>query len=161
MDENVFIKNKLVINAKKLVKVSDTSINEYIDKTDLLAAKMNEVMIKREDILELIGGDKNIRMMKDNYKNHLRFVGSIMLTPNADTLVDTFLWEFHAYMSRGFTSNYWAAQINTWIELLKENLSKKAFMEILSIYNYLSVNIPEFVIITENRLETMKKMDNE
>ena len=114
----------------------------------------------RIDILELVGGDKNIRMMKDNYRNHLRFVGSIMQTPNAYTLVNTYLWEFRAYMSRGFISNYWAAQINTWIQLLKENLSEKAFNEILSIYNYISVNIPEFVIAAEDELEKMKNIDN-
>lgn len=160
MDENIFIRNKLVTSANKLVKVSENSINEYIDKTDLLAVKMNDIMIKRIDILELIGGVKNIRMMKDNYRNHLRVIGSIMLTPNADTLVDTFLWEFRAYMSRGFSSNYWAAQVNTWIELLKENLSEKAFKEILSIYNWISVNIPEFTISEENKSEKIKNVDN-
>ena len=115
MDKDIHIKNKLITDANKLIKVSDNSINEYIDKTDLLGAIMTEAMIKRIDILELVGGDKNIRMMKDNYRNHLRFVGSIMQTPNAYTLVNTYLWEFRAYMSRGFISNYWAAQINTWI----------------------------------------------
>lgn len=33
------------------------------------------------------------------------------------------------------SSNYWAAQINTWIQILKENISEKAYTEILSIYN--------------------------
>ena len=31
---------------------------------ELLAAKMNVIMLKRDDILELIGGEKNITMMK-------------------------------------------------------------------------------------------------
>ena len=127
---------------------------------DMLAAKMNEIMLKREDIFELIGGKKNIEMMKDNHNNHLRFVASILETPDSETLVDTVLWVFRAYMSRGFSSNYWAAQINTWIQILKENVSAKSFSEILSIYNWFSVNIPHFTIAADDELEKSKHMDH-
>ncbi len=95
-------KDSLVKSADKISKVSDDSIKEYVDKMDILAAKMNEVILKREDIFELIGGNKNIEMMKDNHNNHLRFVASILETPDSETLVDTVLWVFRAYMSRGF-----------------------------------------------------------
>ena len=153
-------RNLLLESANKISKVSDNSIKEYVDKMDILNAKMNESMLGRKDIFELIGGEKNIRTMKDIHYNNLHFVASILQTPNTETLVDTTLWEFRAYMSRGFVSNYWAAQISTWIQLLKENISEKAFNEILSIYNWYSVNIPQFTIEAEGKLKEIEFVEN-
>lgn len=153
-------KNSLIKSADKIARVSEDSVREYVDKTDILVAKMNEVMLKREDIYELIGGKKNVEMMKDNHNNHLRFVAAILETPDSETLVDTVLWVFRAYMSRGFSSNYWAAQINTWIHILKENISEKGYTEILSIYNWFSVNIPHFTIAADEVLEKSNLMNH-
>ena len=149
-------KETLIKSAQKIAKVSEESLKEYVDKKELLAAKINAVMLKREDILDLIGGKKNIRMMKDNYNNHLLLIASILQTPNPEALVDTCLWEFRAYMSRGFISNYWSAQINIWIQLLKENISKKAFSEIISIYSWFCVNVPYFTIEADEKLGNKK-----
>ena len=67
MEKDAALKNILIKSADKIARVSEDSIKEYVDKMEMMAAKMNEVMIKREDILELIGGKKNITMMKDNH----------------------------------------------------------------------------------------------
>ncbi|HEY8805784.1 MAG TPA: hypothetical protein VIM42_11905 [Clostridium sp.] len=152
-------RSTLVKSADKIGRVSEGSIKEYVDKMEMLAARMNEVMLKRKDILELIGGEKNITMMKDNHNNHLRFVASILQTPDSETLVDTTLWVFHAYMSRGFSPNYWEVQLNTWRQLLKENINDKAFLEIISIYNWFTVNIPHFTVAANGKLEKSKHMD--
>ncbi len=146
-------KQQLIKSAEKITKVSTVSVHEYVKKMDLLAAKMNESMLAREDILELIDGEKNIAMMKDNHNNHLRFIASIIENPDPETLVDTVLWVFRAYMSRGFHTNYWAAQLNTWIEILKATISEEAFSEIYGIYNWLSVNVPNFTIAADEALK--------
>lgn len=151
-------KSKLKQSAAAITKVSESSVNEFLDKTQILDAKMNEAMLARKDILEIIGGKKNISTMKDIHINNLNFIGSILQTPDPDTLVDTTLWTFRAYMSRGFTSNYFAAQINTWIQLIKENISTKSFLEINSIYNWIGVNIPSFAIAAQKELENQKLM---
>ena len=158
MEKDAALKNILIKSADKIARVSEDSIKEYVDKMEMMAAKMNEVMIKREDILELIGGKKNITMMKDNHNNHLRFVASILQTPNSETLVDTVLWVFRTYMSRGFSSNYWVAQLNTWVQIMKEDLSEKTVSEIISIYDWFIVYIPQFTIDTHEKL---RHIDNE
>lgn len=149
-------KSKLMRSADKITKVSESNLKEFTDKTQLLNAKMNETMLGRKDILELISGKENISTMKDIHENNLNFIGSILQIPNSETLVDTTLWTFRAYMSRGFTANYFAAQINTWIELIKQNISTKAFIEIKSIYNWIGVNIPIFTIAAQEELEKSK-----
>lgn len=153
-------KHTLVESASQLKKVSKDSLKQYVDKLDLLDTKMNEVMIKRKDILELIGGEKNITMMKDNHRNHLRFIASILQEPNPEALVDTVLWVFREYMSRGFSTDYWVVQLDTWTQLLKENISENAFSEIFSIYNWMSVNISYFSISTDENLEKSKHADH-
>ena len=137
-------KNEILKSADKITKVSENSIKEYVDKIDIIVATMNEIMLKREDIMELIGGEGNIQRMKDNHTSHLEFVATILETPNSETLVDTLLWVFRVYISRGFNSKYWEVQISTLIQILKENISEKAFLEILSIYNWININIPYF-----------------
>ena len=153
-------KSTLVKSADQITKVSADSLKEYVDKMDFLVATMNEVMLKREDILELIGEEKNILAMKENHKYHFLFIASILETPDPEILVDTVLWVFRSYMSKGFRPSYWAVQINTWIQLLKENISENAFFEIYSIYNWLHVNIPIFAIAADEELEKSKHMEH-
>jgi len=151
----------LVKSADKIGKVSEASLKEYVDKMEILAASINEVMLKKVDILELIGGEENILRMKENHGNHLQFIAAILQTPHSKTLVDTLLWVFRVFMIRGFTSNYWEVQINTFTQHLKENLSEKAFFEISSIYNWIYINIPNFAMAANENWEDSKRIANE
>ena len=153
-------KDMLVKSASEISKVSESSLKEYVDKMEVLAAKMNKVMLARADILELIGGEKNITMMKDNHNNHLRFIASILQTPDSETLVDSLFWVFRAYMSRGFIVDYWKVQLNVWVQILKENISKEAFSEIISIYTWMVLNISSFATAAEDdKFEKLKHID--
>jgi len=55
-------------------------------------------------------------------------------------------------MSRSFHPNYWAAQLNTWTMVLRENLSPGGYEAIYPLYSWFQVNIPPCVNITEERL---------
>ena len=123
----------MIAKEEKNTKVIEKSLAEFNDKIEVLISKINSKMLDRADINSLVGVD-NIEMMKDNHSNHARFIYSILKTFDAEQLVDTVLWVFRAYRSRGFHSNYWAAQLNTWIEIYKQELSSEAFNEIVSIY---------------------------
>lgn len=151
MEKSISITNMLIKSADRIVKVSENSIKEYVENIDMLVAMLNDVMIKRKDILELIGGENNIIIMKTNHQSHLRFIASILQIPDSETLVDTLLWVFHTFMSRGFIPQYWDVQLSTLIQLMKENISVEAFLEILSIYNWMITNISNFVIIEDEK----------
>jgi len=92
-------------------------------------------------------------MMKDNHSNHVRFIASILRNNHPDVLVETVLWVFRAYRSHGFTTNYWAAQLNSWIIVLKEILSTDCYAEIYPYYEWMQVNIPIFVKVSNEELE--------
>ena len=145
-------KKQLIDSANFLIKVSETSSNEYALKTDQLIAAMNTAMLERPDIESLVGKN-NLPMMKDNHANHVRFIASILKNPNADVLVETILWVFRAYRSHGFTTNYWAAQLNTWLVVLKSTLSPEGFQEVYPYYEWMLINIPIFVNLSDQKLD--------
>ena len=113
---------------------------------------MNKKMIERLDIKELVG-ENNIDMMKDNHANHARFLESIFYDYSPDVLVDTVLWVFRAYRSRNFSSTYWAAQLNSWLEIYKENLSDDCYNAVFPYYKWMQINIPVFTSLAEKEID--------
>lgn len=140
-------RNLLLESAKRLAHASTQSADEYYRKSDQLIALMNTTMLKRPDVENLVG-QNNIDMMQDNHANHVRFIASILKYPNPEVLVETVLWVFQAYRSHGFTTNYWAAQLNTWIGVLKQVLTDESYKEVYPYYEWMQTNIPLFVKIS-------------
>lgn len=137
--------------ANTLNQISNKTADEYKQNFDIMLAEMNLAMTSRLDIHQLVG-DNNIDMMRDNHANHLRFMASIFRSYSADVFVSTVLWVFRAYRSHGFKSNYWAAQINCWLDIFKNKLSDQAFQEIYPYYEWIQINIPILEIISDDQL---------
>ncbi|NLE55562.1 MAG: hypothetical protein GX617_11535 [Lentisphaerae bacterium] len=138
----------LVNSAQALPPVSAAAADEYSHKAEVLASAVSAVLLQRAD-LEALVGKNNLDMMKDNHANHARFIASILQRPNAEVLVESVLWVFRAYRSHGFSTNYWAAQLNTWFQVLPQQLSVASWAEIRPWYEWLQVNIPIFVLLTD------------
>jgi hypothetical protein len=146
-------KNYLINTASLLKDVSPETAEEYMKKSEQLTYRINSMMLARTDIENLIGKD-NIGMMKDNHSNHVRFIGSILKNNNPHVLVNTVLWVFRAYLNHGFTSNYWASQLNEWFHILEETLSEKSYNEIYPYYEWMQVNIPIFVKVSKEETDS-------
>ena len=142
----------LIKTAEKLEQVSVKSAAEFGSKKDDLVALMNKKMESRPDLVEMVG-DGNVEMMKDNHANHARFLESVFVQHSPEILVDTVLWVFRAYRSRNFSSTYWAAQLNSWIEIYKNELSPECFQEVYPYYNWMQINIPTFNKLAEDELD--------
>jgi len=138
----------LVSSAQALPPVSAAAADEYSRKAEVLANAVSAVLLQRADLDALVGKN-NLDMMKDNHANHARFIASILQRPNAEVLVESVLWVFRAYRSHGFATNYWAAQLNTWFQVLPQQLSAASWAEIRPWYEWLQVSIPIFVNLTD------------
>lgn len=145
-------KKNLLQTAGKLVQPSVESKDEFSQKLDGLVEKMNTLMLNRSDINQMVG-EGNVEMMKDNHANHARFMESVFENYIPEVLVDTVLWVFRAYRSRNFSSTYWAAQLNTWMNLYKAELTETTFNEILPFYKWMQVNIPTFNKMAETEMD--------
>ncbi|WP_372746780.1 hypothetical protein [Lutibacter sp.] len=146
-------KTYLLQTCEELKGFSDKSSEEYDTKSDKLLSEINAIMLKRPDIKDLVG-EENLLMMQDNHANHIRFISSILKEFNSEVLIETILWVFRAYRSHGFSTNYWAAQLNTWILVLKNQLSTESCLEILPLYNWMQINIPIFVKLSDDKLKS-------
>lgn len=151
------MKELLVETAKRLQQVSASTAKEYEQKSDRLISTINSKMLERSDIEELVSKN-NLNMMKDNHANHVRFILSILKNRNPEVLVDTILWVFRAYRSHHFTTNYWAAQLNSWIEILKEEMTPESYNEIYPYYEWMQINIPMFVLVSDEKLDNFNSM---
>lgn len=147
----------LLETATQLEQVSVSASTEYYLKSEELVSKMNATMLARADMMDLVG-EKNIEMMKDNHANHVRFIASILMNHNPTVLVETILWVFRAYRSHGFTTNYWSAQLHTWMVVLKEVLSDETYKEVYPLYHWMIINIPLFVKLSDEKLENTNSL---
>jgi len=145
-------KSDLLKTAQELKQVSNELADEFSTKRDMLVEAMNAKMLQRLDIKDLVG-ENNLEMMKDNHANHARFLESVFLSYNPEVLVDTVLWVFRAYRSRNFTSTYWAAQLNSWVEIYKDKLSSDCFLAVYPYYKWMQINIPAFNMLAEKEFD--------
>lgn len=141
-------RNELINSAAKLSPLTDNAATEYKEKCETLIGLINQKMLSRPDLDSLVGVN-NKQMMKDNHANHARFMSSIMVNYDPNVMVDTVLWVFNAYQNHGFHSQYWSAQLNTWLEIYKEELSENTYKEVFPFYNWMQINIPQFVIVSK------------
>jgi hypothetical protein len=137
-------KRQLIESAARLPRIGSESLAEFSRKSGILLARMNASMLGRPDILDLVGGEANFTTMTDNHQKHLRFVYAVMAVPNPGVLVETVLWVFRAYTSRGFKPQYWAAQMQGWNAIFQDELSETCRREIKPLYDWLADNVAAF-----------------
>ena len=142
------MKEKLMDTASALLQPHKSVAQEFSQKRDELASMGNQALCTRFDLEKLVG-EGNLHMAEDNNRNFARFMESMFLDYNAEVLVDTVQWVFRAYRSHGFQTTYWAANLNIWVDLLRQELSTEAFDAIYPFYNWLIVNIPIFVKLSD------------
>jgi len=152
------MKEQLLKSAAALNQPPESVAQEFSQKRDALAVRGNQVIAGRPDLEKLVG-DGNGPMAEDNNRNFARFMETMFFEYNSVVLVDTVLWVFRAYRSHGFQTTYWAANLNVWVDMLRKELSKDAFDALYPYYNWLIVNIPIFVKMTDIEL-SVHEADN-
>lgn len=142
---------RLIETARKLRQPSAEAAAGFEAARDGLAEALNRRMVARPDLEKLIGPG-NRAMMEDNSRNFCRFMGSMFLVYEPEVLVQTVLWVFRAYRSHGFQTTYWAANLDTFVEIARERLAPSVFTETCPFFHWLIVNIPLFVKISDEQL---------
>ena len=144
-------REELIGIARELPPTAAEAAREYAQKREALVTEVDRRMLQRLDLERLVGEDNNA-MMQDNHANHARFVANILQHPDPEVLVDTVLWVFRAYRSHGFHLSYWPAQLNTWVEVLQQQLSPGAFGGVYPLYQWFIVSQPAFAALSDSQL---------
>ncbi|MDT8441359.1 MAG: hypothetical protein RQ723_06830 [Desulfuromonadales bacterium] len=143
-------RESLLDSAAHLQQPSVEAAAEFAAQSMRLAEEVNRVMAGRPDVLRLVGED-NLAMMYDNHRNHARFMASLFQGYEPQVLVETVLWVFRAYLAHGFSLAYWPAQLDTWVELFRTELSEETFADISPFYHWLIIHQPQFVALAEGQ----------
>ena len=141
----------LLQTAKQLRQPSAPAGAEFVASQDSLAEELNRRMSARPDLEKLIG-PANLAMMQDNSRNFCRFMGTMFHAYEPEVLARTALWVFRAYRSHGFRTTYWPANLDTFVEIARDRLAPATFDEIYPFFQWLIVNIPTFVKISDGQL---------
>lgn len=134
---------QLIEDAAYLSQVSSAAALEFSQVAGEAIAKMNMQMNSRDGIEEIIGRG-NLEIMEDNHKNHARFMESIFYSYDPVSFVNTVLWVFRVYQTRGFQVSYWVVQLTTWLALYRQLLSVSAFREIAPFYEFILAHMDAF-----------------
>jgi len=141
----------LLQTARQLNQPTTMAAAEFEAQRDALAELLNQRMSARPDLNRLIGPD-NLPMMQDNSRNFCRFMSSLFGAYTPQVLVETVLWVFRAYRSHGFQTTYWAANLDTFLEILREQISAESYAELYPFFAWLVTHIPIFVSISDAQL---------
>ena len=144
-------KVELVKTASALQQPSAEAIAEFSEKADAMINKLNQRFSQRKDIDQLIG-ERNLNMMHENHRNHVRFMISLFNDYDPVVFTETVLWVFRAYRSHGFKLTYWPAQLDSWVEIFKNELSQECFNQIYPFYHWMIVNNPIFAMISDHAI---------
>lgn len=140
-------KEELIASAAALGPFAPVTAREYEAKQEQLAAELNRIMGARQDLDALVG-EGNREMMEQNHRNHALFISSLLLAYSPTVLVETVLWVFRAYLAHGFRLTYWAAQLDTWLQVLARQMSPEAAAQVLPLYRWMLVHIPQFAALS-------------
>ena len=145
-------KEELVQSAQVLKAPSAAATKEFERKLDAVAAELSRRMLARPDLERLIGPDNQL-MMENNSRNFCRFMASLFQNYEPAVLVETALWAFRAYRAHGFQITYWPANLDTLVQILKEELPAPVYGEVYPFFDWLIVHIPAFVLISDRALQ--------
>jgi len=137
--------------ARQLAQPSAAAAAEFEASRDGLAEELNRRMSARPDLAKLVGPG-NLAMMQDNSRNFCRFMGAMFRAYEPEVLAQTALWVFRAYRSHGFNTTYWPANLDTFVEIARGRLAPATFDAIYPFFQWLIVNIPAFVKISDDQL---------
>jgi hypothetical protein len=144
-------KEQLMESARQLRAPGAVAVTEFEARQEQMAAELIRYMRGRPDLDRLIGLD-NGPMMENNSRNMLRFMASLFRSFEPVVLAETALWVFRAYRAHGFTSGYWPAHLDATVRILREVLSAETFAQVYPSFEWLIVNIPGFVELSDAAL---------
>lgn len=144
----------LIASANELTPPPPAAAGEFEQKRERLAEALNERLLARADLSRLIGED-NEAMMQDNSRNLCRFLSSLFAAYEPEVLVRTVLWVFRAYRSHGFQLTFWAAELDEFLAVLRDQLTSATADAVSPFCTWMVVQIPAFTELSDQQLQPL------
>ena len=136
---------KMLASCHELPKVSSEAAEAYAQATDRLLAHVNEQLENNPKIKELIGRNP-LDLMRDNHRNHASFMATVFRINNFELLARTVPWVYRAYHARGFSYDYFPAELVAWQIAVHKCFDQPTLKtEILAVYAWMVRHHQEMV----------------
>jgi methanogenic corrinoid protein MtbC1 len=128
---------EILISCLTLPKIPSDAADAYIGATDKLLDNVNGQLEADPKIKELIGRNP-IELMRENHRNHATFMATVFKINSFELLARTVPWVYRAYHARGFSYDYFPAELVAWQVAIHECLaSPDKKTEILAVYKWM------------------------
>jgi hypothetical protein len=144
-----FTREQLVVSAAAIKTPDPTSRVEYSVRRDQLADLVTAAMSGHPDIDRLVGKD-NMELMGSNHRRYAIFAETLWASFDPQVLVRTVIGMYAGSRAAGFSSAYWPAQFESWLQVLSDQLTPAAFAAISPYFLWLKANHYSFVALTDS-----------
>ena len=127
-----------------LSRVDAEAVAGYSRCSGMMVAGINEALGRHEGLSALLGpNDPDV--MSGNHANHAAFMSFVLSAGSAKLLVDTVAWVYRSYLSRGFSPEYFIAELSAWIDALAQHIDRKQAEPVIDVYRLMIHYHPRFV----------------
>lgn len=118
-----------------LQNIDQDAVKEYCLNWALVANYVNQDLESRSDLRDLIGPNP-ISVMHSNHACHINFLQSVFRLKSAKCLVEVVIWVYRSYIRRGFSPDYFPAELSAWKRGVSQYLEQRANIKsILKFYD--------------------------
>lgn len=125
-----------VITTHGLTPVSAEACLVFHQSLGTLTDDVNREMEGRPDLPHLIGCD-NIALMKDNHGNHAAFMDNVFFLGSFTLLARMVPWVYRVYTARGFSLDYFPAELQAWARAIENRIPPACAKPILDVYAWM------------------------
>jgi methanogenic corrinoid protein MtbC1 len=126
----------LINSLNDINAASPDAVKAYEKAIEVLVKRVNEELEAAPKILGLIGGNR-FSLMRNNHSNHGAFMTTVFKIGCYELLVRTIPWVYRAYHARGFSYDYFPAELAAWKHAVDECLDNRYSSEIIEIYDWM------------------------
>ena len=129
----------LINSLKSIQTVPPDAAKAYEKAKDRLVDYVNKELEANPNVLELIGGNP-FSIMRSNHSNHATFLTTVFKIGSYELLARTIPWVYRAYRARGFSYDYFPAELAAWKSGVQKCLDSGYSAEIIEIYDWMINN---------------------
>ncbi|PKL49141.1 MAG: hypothetical protein CVV42_07345 [Candidatus Riflebacteria bacterium HGW-Riflebacteria-2] len=141
---------KFLATTDCLAKISRTAAEAYDARKGLLAERVNQSLLTRPDLAEIIGSTDAIELMQDNHRNHALFLTTVLHLSAFRLLASVIPWVYRTYNQHGFSLSYFPIALAAWKQAIEKELPPAAAAEIIPVYDWMLARHENLMELTRN-----------
>ena len=136
---------EILAGCRELPIVSSDAAEAYARATYRLLDHVNCQLEANPEIRKLIGRNP-LELMQAIHRHHVELMSSVFKINSVELLIRTVPWVYRAYHARGFSYDYFPAELMAWQAAIHECLDQPAHIaEILAVYKWMDQHHEDMV----------------